>query len=31
VSRMYSPQVLDHFEHPRNAGVAADPDASVQV
>jgi nitrogen fixation NifU-like protein len=28
---MYSPQVLDHFEHPRNAGEVADPDASVQV
>jgi nitrogen fixation protein NifU and related proteins len=28
---MYSPQVLDHFEHPRNAGAVADPDASVQI
>lgn len=28
---MYSPQVLDHFEHPRNAGTLAAPDASVQV
>lgn len=28
---MYSPQVLDHFEHPRNAGEIANPDASVQV
>ena len=28
---MYSAQVLDHFEHPRNAGVVADPDASVQI
>jgi nitrogen fixation NifU-like protein len=28
---MYSPQVLDHFEHPRNAGVVADSDASVQI
>jgi|SRR5450631_429603 nitrogen fixation NifU-like protein len=28
---MYSPQVLDHFEHPRNAGVVADPDATVQI
>lgn len=28
---MYSPQVLDHFEHPRNAGAVASPDASVQV
>ncbi|MBZ5597115.1 MAG: iron-sulfur cluster assembly scaffold protein [Acidobacteriia bacterium] len=29
--RMYSPQVLDHFEHPRNAGEIDNPDASVQV
>jgi nitrogen fixation NifU-like protein len=28
---MYTPQVLDHFEHPRNAGLVADPDASVQI
>jgi nitrogen fixation protein NifU and related proteins len=28
---MYSPQVLDHFEHPRNAGVLEDPDAAAQV
>jgi nitrogen fixation protein NifU and related proteins len=28
---MYSPQVLDHFEHPRNVGEVADPDASVQM
>lgn len=28
---MYSPQVLDHFEHPRNPGTVTDPDASVQV
>jgi nitrogen fixation protein NifU and related proteins len=28
---MYSRQVLDHFEHPRNAGEVADPDASVQI
>lgn len=28
---MYSREVLDHFEHPRNAGVVADPDASVQI
>lgn len=27
---MYSPQVLDHFENPRNAGVMDSPDASVQ-
>lgn len=28
---MYSPQVLDHFEHPRNAGVLDAPDVTVQV
>jgi nitrogen fixation NifU-like protein len=28
---MYSAQVLDHFQHPRNAGEAANPDASVQI
>jgi len=28
---MYSPQVLDHFQHPRNAGEVAKPDASVQI
>jgi nitrogen fixation protein NifU and related proteins len=28
---MYSSQVLDHFEYPRNAGVVAAPDASVQI
>jgi nitrogen fixation NifU-like protein len=28
---MYSPQVLDHFEHPRNAGAIANPDATVQL
>ena len=28
---MYSPQLLDHFEHPRNAGEVTDPDASAQV
>jgi nitrogen fixation NifU-like protein len=28
---MYSPQVLDHFEHPRNTGAVANPDASVQI
>ena len=28
---MYSRQVLDHFEHPRNAGAVANPDASVQI
>jgi nitrogen fixation NifU-like protein len=31
VLRMYSPQVLDHFENPRNAGTVADADASVQI
>ena len=28
---MYSPQVLDHFEHPRNGGVLEAPDATVQL
>ena len=28
---MYSPQVLDHFDHPRNAGEVTQPDASVQI
>jgi len=28
---MYSPQLLDHFEHPRNAGEISDPDAAAQV
>lgn len=28
---MYSPQVLDHFEHPRNPGEVANPDASAQL
>src|SRR5581483_8337684 len=28
---MYSPQLLDHFEHPRNAGDIETPDASVQL
>lgn len=28
---MYSPQVLDHFEHPRNTGVVENADVSVQV
>lgn len=28
---MYSPELLDHFEHPRNAGEVAAPDASAQV
>ncbi len=28
---MYSPRLLDHFEHPRNAGTVAGPDASIQI
>jgi nitrogen fixation NifU-like protein len=28
---MYSPQLLDHFEHPRNPGEVADADATAQV
>lgn len=28
---MYSPQLLDHFEHPRNAGSIPDPDASARM
>jgi nitrogen fixation NifU-like protein len=28
---MYSPQLLDHFEHPRNAGELPDADAQVRV
>ncbi len=28
---MYSPQVLDHFEHPRNSGELPDASARVQV
>jgi len=28
---MYSPQVLDHFEHPRNAGAIADADAKARI
>jgi nitrogen fixation NifU-like protein len=28
---VYSPQVLDHFEHPRNAGILNSPDAVAQV
>ncbi len=28
---MYSPQLLDHFEHPRNAGSLAHADARVRV
>jgi nitrogen fixation protein NifU and related proteins len=28
---MYSPQLLDHFQHPRNAGEVLNPDAVVQI
>ena len=28
---MYSLQILDHFQHPRNGGEIADPDASAQL
>jgi nitrogen fixation NifU-like protein len=28
---MYSSQLLDHFEHPRNSGEVANPDAVVQI
>jgi len=28
---MYSTQVLDHFEHPRNAGTIADANASARI
>ena len=28
---MYSAQLLDHFEHPRNAGEIADADAAIQL
>lgn len=28
---MYSPQVLDHFQHPRNPGEVANPDASAEI
>src|SRR5438876_10072669 len=28
---MYSPQLLDHFQNPRNAGEITDPDVSVQL
>jgi nitrogen fixation NifU-like protein len=28
---MYSPELLNHFEHPRNAGEILLPDASVQL
>jgi nitrogen fixation NifU-like protein len=28
---MYSPQLLDHFEHPRNAGEIAGADAAAEI
>jgi nitrogen fixation NifU-like protein len=28
---MYSAEVLDHFEHPRNTGEVGEPDASAQI
>lgn len=28
---MYSAQVLDHFQNPRNTGDISNPDASVQI
>lgn len=28
---MYSAQVLDHFQNPRNSGEVANPDATAQV
>lgn len=28
---MYSPQLLDHFQNPRNAGELERPDASAQI
>lgn len=28
---MYSAELLDHFEHPRNAGAVKEPDAQAQV
>jgi nitrogen fixation protein NifU and related proteins len=28
---MYSAQVLDHFQHPRNAGEVADADAAAEI
>ena len=28
---MYSPQLLDHFQNPRNAGDVENPDATVQI
>jgi len=28
---MYSAQLLEHFEHPKNAGTVADDDVSVRM
>jgi nitrogen fixation NifU-like protein len=28
---VYSPELLDHFQHPRNAGEITTPDASAQL
>ncbi|MGH9589846.1 MAG: iron-sulfur cluster assembly scaffold protein [Terracidiphilus sp.] len=28
---MFTPQVLDHFENPRNSGSIPDPDVSIQL
>jgi nitrogen fixation protein NifU and related proteins len=28
---MYSPQLLDHFQNPRNPGSISDPDARVEI
>ena len=28
---MYSPQLIDHFEHPRNSGAMDSPDVSAQT
>ena len=28
---MYSPQLLDHFEHPRHVGELAAPDAAAEI
>jgi nitrogen fixation NifU-like protein len=28
---MYSPQLLDHFQNPRNAGEVANPDAIAEI
>ena len=28
---MYSAELLDHFQNPRNAGDVVDPDASVEI